>query len=191
MKKSITKVLFVILFSTWSSPVFSYAEPATFYVIDSHKNAVNHNNLGLMYLNERGYYAAIEEFKIAISLAPDTQASSVYYKNLGDTYMFVGAPQLAEDCYLKAINLYSLNFQFYKDLARCYKALGVANAKLSDYAGDKNRLNPIMRGLLQEQAGDIKSAIITLDTFAMSEPDLLITPTVKNYVKELVKKVNK
>ena len=191
MKNICINIFALIVFFMSCAPVFSYAEPATFYVINSHKNAVYHNNQGLMYLEERGYYAAIEEFKIAISLAPETQASSVYYKNLGDTYMFIGSPQLAEDCYLKAINLYSLNFQFYKDLARCYKALGTVDAKLSEYSGSQSPLNDVMRGLLMEENGDIKGAITTLDTFAMTSPDLLITPSVKAHIKDLVKKINK
>lgn len=190
MKNIVDKCVNILSFLIIAFLTSAYAEPASFYVIDAHKNAVNHNNLGLMYLEERGYYAAIEEFKIAISLAPNTQASSVYYKNLGDTYMIVGSPELAQDCYLNAINLYSLNFQFYKDLAKCYKAMGIAQSKIAEYKNDKNPLNSIMRGLLQEQTGDIKGAITTLDTFATSEPDLLITPSVKVYIKTLVKKIN-
>ena len=38
-----------------------------------------------------------------------------------------------------------------------------------------------MLGLLYEQLGDKKKAIIVLDEFAMAEPNLIITPAVKNY----------
>src|SRR5574344_2985121 len=177
----------LILMSTFTS---AYKKPDV-DVIRPEVNAYYHNNVGLRYLDERCYYAAIQEFKIAISLAPETQAASVYYKNLGDTYMYIGYPAWAEDCYNKAINLYSLNFEYYKDLAKCYKAKKAVAAKLKTYSSSKNPLAPIMVGLLKEQKGDIKGAITTLDTFTMTEPDLLITPSVKSYVKELVKKVNK
>ena len=50
------------------------------YVIDATKNAFLHNNMGLRYMEEHCYYAAIQEFKIAISLNPNTQATAVYYK---------------------------------------------------------------------------------------------------------------
>ena len=43
-----------------------------------------------------------------------------------------------------------------------------------------------MLGLLYEYSGDTKKAIITLDEFAMSEPDLIITPAVKYHIQELV-----
>lgn len=167
----------------------AYIKPDV-YTIDATKNAFWHNNLGLRWLDERCYYAAIQEFKIAISLAPNTQASSVYYKNLGDTYMTIGYPDGAQDCYEKAIKFYSLNFQYYMDLAKCLKARNIDKSKLKAYYSSKNPLNQIMVGLLKEENGDIRGAIITLDSFANTEPDLLITPAVKQHIKELVKQIN-
>ena len=52
---------------------------------------------------------------------------------------------------------------------------------------DKNPIAGVMVGLLEEQIGQKRKAITTLDNFAMSEPDLIITPAVKNHIKELVK----
>ena len=46
------------------------------YVVRAEKDAFYHNNVGLNYLKDRIYYAAIQEFKIAISLSPSTQASA-------------------------------------------------------------------------------------------------------------------
>ena len=74
MKKTIT-ILSLILISFLTS---GYKKP-DFYTINSVKNARIHNNKGIMYLEERLYYPAIEEFKIAISLNPNTQATAVYY----------------------------------------------------------------------------------------------------------------
>ena len=83
------------------------------YTIDAGKDAFYHNNVGLNYLKDRIYYAAIQEFKIAISLNPETQASAVYYNNLGECYMKIGYPDLAQDCFERAVKLYSLNFQYF------------------------------------------------------------------------------
>ncbi len=47
-----------------------------------------------------------------------------------------------------------------------------------------------MLGLLYIENGDLKRGVIILDEFTMKEPDLLITPAVKQYVKETVKKIN-
>ena len=86
-----------------------------------------------------------------------------------------------------------MNFEFYENLAKCYKQLGKASSQLSAYKA-KEKTNPtaqIMVGLLQEQTGNIRQAITTLDDFAMSEPDLIITPAVKKHIKDLVKKINR
>jgi len=47
-----------------------------------------------------------------------------------------------------------------------------------------------MLGLLYIESGDLKRGIIILDEFTMSEPDLLITHAVKQYVKQTVKILN-
>lgn len=160
------------------------------YVIDATKNASWHNNLGLRYLDERCYYAAIQEFKIAISLNPNTQATAVYFNNLGNTYMQIGYPDYAQDCFEKAIFQYSLEFKYYKDLADCYKARKLVPLKIKEYSSNSNPLNKVMLGLLYVESGDIRRGIIILDEFAMSEPDLMITRSIKQYIKELVKMVN-
>lgn len=184
MKKIILTALIFLSFLT-----SGYRKPDV-YVIDATKNAYLHNNMGLRYMDEHCYYAAIQEFKIAISLSPNTQATAVYYKNIGDAYMKIGYPNLARQPYEDAIKQFSLNFQYYQDLAKCYKALGIIPEKIKEYNNDSNILNKVMLGLLYIENGNTKRGIIILDEFAMSEPDLLITPAIKYYIKENVKKLN-
>ena len=43
-----------------------------------------------------------------------------------------------------------------------------------------------MLGVLYAEKGETRRAITILDEFCMSEPDLIITPSIKNYIKELV-----
>lgn len=174
----ITLLFCAILFS-------GYKKPET-YVIDSEKNAAEHNNLGLMYMKDYWWYPAIQEFKIAISLSPTVQASSVYYNNLGECYMKVGAADLAQDCFERALGLYTLNFKYYQNLADCYKALGIIDNKISQTYENENPLNMIMRGLLLEKKGQYRDAIVVLDEFTVKEPDLIITPAVKEYIKTIV-----
>lgn len=184
MKKSTLIVLILLSFLT-----SGYKKPDV-YTIDATKNAFLHNNIGLRYMSERCYYAAIQEFKIAISLAPDTQATAVYYKNIGDAYMKIGYPDMARQAYEDAVRQYGLNFQYYENLVKCYKALGLIPAKITEYSNGENPLNKIMLGLLYVESGDLKRGIIILDEFAMTEPDLLITPAVKQYIKKQVKQIN-
>lgn len=161
------------------------------YVIDAEKNAYEHNNLGIMYVEEKDYYAAIQEFKMAISLNPKTQATAIYFNNLGKVYMTIGYPDLALDCFQNAITQYNLNFEYYKNLVECYKALDQIQLKLDEYKAKKNvsPYDKIVSGLLYEQAGDIRKAIFILDEFVISEPNLLITPAVKSYIQDLVNKL--
>ncbi len=172
-------------------PVFANGMRSVTYVIDPEKNAFEHNNKGIIYAEEKCYYAAIQEFKMAISLNPKTQATAVYFNNLGKVYMTIGYPNLALDCFKNSIIQYNLNFEYYKNLVDCYAALGQVSSQLQTYKSraSKNPLDMIMLGLLYEKSGDIKKAIITLDEFAMTETGLIITPAVKNYIQELVDKV--
>lgn len=182
------KIIFIALIFL-SILASGYKMPDT-YTIDASKNAFWHNNVGLNYMKEHLYYAAIQEFKIAISLNPHTQATAVYYKNIGDAYTAIGYPDMARQPYEDAIKQYSLNFQYYERLAKCYKALGLIPSKIKEYSSGDNPLNKIMLGLLYIENGDLKRGVIILDEFTMKEPDLLITPAVKQYVKETVKKIN-
>ena len=173
-----------------SAPVVAAPGTIVSYTIDPEKNAYEHNNLGIMYVEEKDYYAAIQEFKIAISLNPKTQATAVYFNNLGKVYMTIGYPELALDCFKQAVTQYSLNFEFYQNLVDCYKELGKISEQLEIYKTKNDTpYDKIMLGLLYEQSDEIRKAIFVLDEFAVAEPDLMITPAVKQYIQILVNKI--
>ena len=178
-------ITFLLLCSVLLS---GYRKPEE-YVIESQQNAYLHNNMGLMYIQERAYYPATQEFKIAISLAPDVQASAVFYNNLGECYMKLGQPDMARDCFERALRQFSLNFRYYKNLAECYYQLGLADDQIQRSYSDSNPLGMVLRGLLLEQKGDISEAITVLDEFVAKEPDLIISSAVRQYIKELISKI--
>ena len=179
----------LIAFLLFTSIVSSgYVKPVVSgsFEIEASKNSVLHNAIGLRYLEERCYYAAVQEFKIAISLNPNSQSAAIAYNNLGRTYMLLGFAVQAQDCFERAIRLYGLNFEYYKNLADCYKALRIDKKKIEEYKkADGNPLNKIMLGLLYINSGNTRSGIITLDSFCMSEPDLIITGGVRAYLREI------
>ena len=111
----IKKVFILFLFSTMLL-CSAYRKPYQ-YKIEADNNAFYHNTLGIDYLKDRVYYAAIQEFKIAISLSPSTQATAVFQNNLGETYNFIGYPEQARPCFEDAIKLYGLNFKYYLNLS--------------------------------------------------------------------------
>lgn len=186
------KLLTIIAIFTMTLPVFAKPGTIVTYTIDPEKNAWEHNNVGVNYMEEKCYYAAIQEFKIAISLNPKAQSTAIYMNNLGKAYLTIGYPELALGCFEDALKQYSLNFEFYDNLAKCYGQLGRTSEQLAKYKSqiDKNPVARVMVGLLQEQSGNKKQAITTLDDFVMSEPDLIITPAVKKHIQDLVSEIN-
>jgi len=183
------KKLLVIFLLFATNIISSGAQRADVYKIDAEKNAYFHNNVGIVCVDEKNYLGAIQEFKIAIALNPNTQATSVYYNNLGDVYMKIGLYKYAQDCYERAITQYSLNFQYYQNLAKSFKAQKIVDSKIKFYSSrEKKSLNMMMLGLLYVEKGDIHRGIIKLDEFCMQEPELIITGAVKNYINGLVTK---
>lgn len=159
------------------------------YTIDAGKDAFYHNNVGLNYLKDRIYYAAIQEFKIAIQLSPNTQATAIFKNNLGETYTFIGYPDMARVCFEDAIKLYGLNFKYYLNLAECYKSLGITSSKIKELSGSKNPYDKIILGILYIETGKARKGVIMLDELCMEEPDLLIISAIRQYLKEVTAKL--
>lgn len=186
MIKNLISIFIIFLVMIFTS---SFTRPEV-YEIDAKKNAVLHNNKGLNALAEQDYYAAIQEFSLAILLNPKTQTTSVYYNNLGEAYLKLGSYKQAQGCFEKAIKQYNLNFLYYQNLVKSLKGQNNVKGKIKDYEckQDKNPMNMIILGLLYISEGNIRSGIIKLDEFCMLEPDLLITDAVRSYIKSIIPK---
>ena len=170
--------------------IFMAAVPvnAADYTIKAQNNAYWHNNKGLLYLQDKYYYGVIKEFQIAIDLNPNSQASAVYYVNLGVTYEKIGYHNLARPCFEKAVSLNVLCFDYYLKLAENYKKLGIVENELLKLKNDKSSpLNEVLIGLLYIQKGEISTGITVLDDFCNKEPNLIITTGVRNYLNEIIK----
>lgn len=159
------------------------------YTIDAEKDAFYHNNVGLNYLKDRIYYAAIQEFKIAIQLSPNTQATAIFKNNLGETYDFIGYPDMARVCFEDAIKLYGLNFKYYLNLTDCYNKLGIVKTKIKELSASENPYDKILVGLLCIQSGEVRKGVILLDELCAAEPDLVITSAIRQYLKEVTAKL--
>ena len=184
MKKFLLVFLALVLIITCG-----YRKPYK-YTIDAGKDAFFHNNVGLNYLQDRIYYAAIQEFKIAIQLSPNTQSTAIFKNNLGETYNYIGYPDMARICFEDAVKLYGLNLKYYINLAECYTKLGIVNTKITELKNSENTYDKIMLGLLYIKTDNIRNGIIILDEICQSNPDLLITPAIRNYIKTLLSNKN-
>lgn len=154
--------------------------------IKAQNNAYRHNNQGLMYLEENYYFGAIKEFQIAIDLSPNSQASAIYYVNLGKTYEKIGYHNLARPCFEKAISLNVLCFDYYLKLAENYKNLKILDERIKYYhLKTDSPLNEVLLGLLYIQKGDKSTGITILDDFCHKEQNLLITKGIKSYLDKI------
>ena len=152
--------------------------------IDAQRNAVDHNNRGVIYMQDRYYAPAIKEFQMAVLLDPDTQASSVYYANLANCYMKIGYPALAQDTLQRAIKRNPMNFTLYEDLTITFKRQKILEQKLKYYKREskKNPLSQIMVGLIPIEQGKDDEGMAKLQEFVYTEPDLIISNGVKKYI---------
>lgn len=157
--------------------------------IDAERNAVKHNNLGVLYMQDRYYYPAIKEFQMAVMLNPDSQAAAVYYANLANCYMKIGYPALAQDTLQRAIKLNPMNLTYYEDLAVVFGRLKILDQKLKFYQKNsaKNPLSLVMVGMILMEQGKHQAGLSKLQEFADTEPDLIITKGVKDYVNKRTK----
>lgn len=157
--------------------------------IDAEHNAFLHNNIGVNDFNDGDYFAAMKEFEIAIQLNPNTQATAVYYNNLGRTYLLIGYPTKAQTCFERAIVQNPLDFNYYQNLVNSFKCSGQLRSKLSQYKAKRdNPLNQIVVGLIYIKLGQVNTGITELDIFCNKEPNLIITKAVRNYINSKASK---
>ncbi len=164
----------------------AFALPKHAYKIDASRNASQHNNLGVNYLNEHNYYSAIKEFEMAISLNPDTQASATYYNNLGKTYIKIGYPNMAEKAFDDALKLNAMNFEFYQNIVESYKMQKKLDSEFQKAMKNQNPLSRITAGLILIEKGKLEAGINMLDEFCFDEPEMIITKGVRTYIQSIV-----
>lgn len=160
------------------------------YVIDPVKNAVRHNERGLFFLSNGNYAGAIQEYEIAISLNPDTQASASFYNNLGLVYHRLEAYNTALEYFQKSVNLDPAFLMYYQNLINVYFAQKTSDKIEKHYEKliEKDRYNSsayLMAGLINKKSGNKAAAIMYLSEYARLEPDLNLTVQIKIMLREL------
>lgn len=160
--------------------------------VDASRNAKEHNNQGSTYLREGDYYAAIKEFKIAIGINPNVQATSVYYNNLGLTYMKIyqinknqELARWAQSCFEHALLGDCMSLTYYNNLVDTYQAQGILASRASYLLANKNKnpYNEIIVGLIYLRQGKKGSAVTMLDDFCSINPDLIISKDIKRLIR--------
>ena len=180
------KLFFIIIVLIFFINNVAFATPRNTFKIDASKNAINHNNLGVNYLERKDYYSAIKEFEIAILINPDTQASATYYNNLGKTYLKIGYPDMAEKAFKDALKRNPANFEFYQNLVTSYKEQNKLSSELRKAISDKKISSRVIGGLILIETGKLESGINMLDEFCFDEPEMILSKGVRSYLQTIV-----
>ncbi len=158
--------------------------------LNATNNAAARNNKGIMYMEMGQYGAAMTEFKIAVSLNPDSPASSAYYNNLGLVYMKFGQLKEAQECFERAIELNHVFLEYHKNLVRLYAQAGVLEKHLAKYEADivSDKMNSkayFMAGLISAEIGNKKEAVKYLKRFVKLERNQILARGVSQYIEEI------
>ena len=92
---------------------------------------------------------------------------------------------MARVCFEDSIKLYGLNLKYYMNLADCYEKLGITKTKIAEYKTSDSIYDKIMLGMLYIKTGETRRGVILLDEICQSNPELLITPAIRAYLKEV------
>ena len=100
--------------------------------------------------------------------------------------MFIGYPDQALPCFEDAVKLYGLNLKYHLNLAKCYIALGLGDVRINDFSSSSDVFDRIKLGILYIETGEARKGVNVLDEICSSEPDLLITPALRQYIKQTI-----
>lgn len=171
--------------------IFIFCQGNTF-IIDPAKNAVWHNEKGLSFFELGDYYAAINEFRLAIMLNPESEASAAFYNNLGKVYYKVGDYAAAEKSFRRATEIKPYYIEYCKNLIKSYEQMGILNQMTKKYEKsiikDINNLHSyLMLGLIHKEYGNNNVAAGYFRKFVKLAPYLRISEQINRIIKGLEK----
>ncbi len=185
------------------TPAYSFADlhKATIVeTINAQNDAQYHNNMGVFYYNDKDFFAAIKEFRIAIAINPDSQTTATYFNNLGKTYYLLGEIQvknglplqgwddfalMAQISFEEAVKIDCMKLEYYENLVKAYELKGILNSKKEYFLSnrEKNPFNIIPAALILSKQGDIQYANMLIDDFVTQNPDIIISRDLRKIIK--------
>lgn len=168
--------------------------------VDASSNAKMHNNLGTMYFNNKDYFAAIKEYRIAIGINPNSQATAIYFNNLGKTYLVLGKIQkrnglplrgwddfskMAVVCFEEAISKDCMKLEYYENMVEAYELTGQLHAKKNYFLANKDeKFNIIPAAIILKKLNEEDYANMLLDDFISKNPNIIITDDLKKIIEK-------
>ena len=158
--------------------------------LDAARNAANRNNTAIMYMEMGHYQAAETEFKIAISLLPNSPNSAAYYNNLGLLYLKINNFIGAKDCFQKAIDINPVFLEYYKNLVATYakeksldEFLELNLEKISQ--NSSNSEGYLYAGLIYAEQKNYTLGIQYLSEYIKLEKNRILSRGIKQLIYEL------
>ena len=87
---------------------------------------------------------------------------------------------------LEIIKLYGLNLKYHMNLVKSYVSIGITKTKIQEFEQSKDVYDRIKLGLLYIETGEYRKGVNILDEICYDEPDLLITPALRQYIKQII-----
>jgi len=161
-------------------------QAGTFF-IDPTENAISHNNYGLFYFKLEDYPAAIQEFKIAIALSPNSASSASFYNNLGLVYLRINRYDWAINCFDTSISMCPNFLEYYVNLVKAYKGRKSLKFLSNKYRNQLSKNNSdyipwLVLGLIDKEQNNKKAALNCFKEFKKLGPDELLGKAVENVI---------
>lgn len=153
-------------------------------------SAITHNKKGLTFL-ESGYpLHAVNEFKIALMLNPNTTMSASIYNNLGQAYEMLRAYDLAIASYQHAIKINPDFAIYYKNLVYVYKAKRSLDKAQKEYEtiisiNKDDAQAYFVLGLISLETSQNEKAKEYFSKFIQLEPNVDLANAAKKYLANL------
>lgn len=156
------------------------------FVIKPEVAAMQYNNKGINYLKDGHYLSAISAFKIALALNSESSSAAPIYNNLGQAYLKTGEPQMAQECFEAALHFAPMGFKYYQNLILAYKTQNLLKSAVNNNSFKIEKgMEPIIYGLAFIELGDYQQGKKFLQNFAKKEPNLIITNSINDYLKQI------
>jgi len=180
----------VIFFQQKGFAYYGYKDINADQSIWATNNAVAHNKAGVEFL-QKGYpMHAVNEFKIAIMLNPNSAMSASIYNNLGKAYEMMKQYDLAIASYQHAIKINPDFALYYKNLVNAYRIKRILPQSQVSYEKIVS-MNPqdsyayFILGVICVEQGNNSKAIEYFKKFLELEPRVNLASSAKKYLEAL------
>lgn len=180
--RALVLIIACLLFFQGNKFIYNNIQPST--------NAFEHNNRGVRNFENKYFYEAAQEFKLAISLNPNTPQTAVFYSNLARVYLDLNHYEAGIFCLEQSIKLDETKLSYFKDLVNMYAEkqalIEAKNTYISKITNKENDYNSyLILGLIHKRMGENLKSINCLEEYQRLKPNSPIYKNIEITIKIL------